>query len=44
MNKIDATKKEKLLECVNYIRAYIEQLPSWLYKKELLERIDLISE
>ena len=42
MNKIDATKKEKLLECINYIRALIEQLPLWLYKNELLERIDYI--
>ena len=28
MNDIDAVKKEKLLECVNYIRNFIEELPS----------------
>lgn len=40
--KIDAVKKEKLLECINYIRNLIEQLPSWLFKNELLERINYI--
>lgn len=28
IKKIDAVKKEKLLECVNYIRNFIEELPS----------------
>ena len=27
MNKIEAVRKEKLLECINYIRNFIERMP-----------------